>query len=159
MFNILFVCMGNICRSPTAEGFFLSRLEQSRLDIGTDSAGTHDYHIGYPPDERAVLEASTFGVDISALRARKLVTADFTRFDLILGMDRNNLRLINQMRPADATARTALMMDYAPELGIPEVPDPYYGAQEDFGLMCKLLNVATANLLAQLEADMGQGDG
>lgn len=151
--------MGNICRSPTAEGFFLHKLKQTGLQISTDSAGTHEYHIGHSPDERAIYEASTFGVDISALRARKLVAADFTRFDLILGMDRNNLRLINQVRPADATAETGLMMDYAPELGIPEVPDPYYGSQEDFGLMCKLLNVATAKLLAQLESDLGQGNG
>ena len=151
--------MGNICRSPTAEGFFLHKLAQSKLDINTDSAGTHEYHIGYPPDERAIHESSMFGVDISALRARKLVPADFTRFDLILGMDRNNLRMINQMRPAGATAKIGLMMDYAPELGIPEVPDPYYGSQEDFSLMCKLLNVATANLLAQLEATVETGNG
>lgn len=154
MFNILFVCMGNICRSPTAEGFLRSKLERSGLRITADSAGTHDYHIGHPPDERAVREALTFGVDLSGLRARKLVPADFTRFDLILGMDRNNLRLIHQMRPVAATASTGLMMDYAPELGFAEVPDPYYGAQEDFSLMCRLLDVATANLLARLERGM-----
>jgi protein-tyrosine phosphatase len=154
MYKILFVCMGNICRSPSAEGFFLHHLTNSRLRnvIETDSAGTHSYHIGHPPDTRAISEAKSFGVDISDLRARKVRITDFSDFDLILGMDHHNLGLIDNMKPMDSGAETGLMMEYDPEAGYEEVPDPYYGAQRDFRLMCELLDKATHKLLTRLEA-------
>ena len=146
--------MGNICRSPTAEGFFRHHLNNSKLknDIDTDSAGTHSYHIGHHPDSRAIAEANGFDVDISALRARKIQSVDFEQFDLILGMDHHNLSLIDELKPFNSHAETGLMMGYDPDAGFEEVPDPYYGTQRDFKLMCKLLEKATKNLLTQLEA-------
>jgi len=149
--------MGNICRSPSAEGFFSHHLAGSgiRDRVGTDSAGTHSYHLGYPPDSRAIAEAGRFGVDISSLRARKINNGDFERFDLILGMDDHNLSIIDAMRDEGARAQTGLMMDYAPTAGFEEVPDPYYGSQKDFTLMCELLDDATKNLLVHLEARLG----
>lgn len=145
--------MGNICRSPSAEGFFRHHLSGSSVQplIDTDSAGTHSYHLGYPPDSRAIAEAEGFGVDISQLRARKVTADDFGQFDLILGMDRHNLQILDQMQPAGARGQTGLMMDYASDTGYSEVPDPYYGGQSDFQLMCELLDKATANLLSHIE--------
>ena len=148
--------MGNICRSPSAEGFFSHHLSKSgiRDRVGTDSAGTHSYHLGYPPDSRAIAEAGRFGVDISALRARRIKDSDFEQFDLILGMDHHNLSIIDAMRPEKSRADTGLMMDYEPASGLEEVPDPYYGSQQDFKLMCDLLNEATRNLLVHLESKL-----
>jgi protein-tyrosine phosphatase len=145
--------MGNICRSPSAEGFLRQRLSESDLGphVGTDSAATHSYHIGRPPDSRAISEAEQFGVDISDLRARKIVPDDFRRFDLIISMDHHNEVLVRSMEPVDSNASCRLMMEYAPEPGLPEVPDPYYGSQSDFTYMCELLDQATRGLLADLE--------
>jgi protein-tyrosine phosphatase len=152
MYNILFICMGNICRSPAAEGFFKHHLQKSTIatQVATDSAATHAYHLGNPPDPRAVAEAGHFGVDISQLRARKITQADFAQFDLILGMDQHNLAMIEQMQPGRSRAQTGLMMDYAAQAGYEEVPDPYYGTQKDFTLMCELLDQATRNLTEKL---------
>ena len=156
-YKILFVCWGNICRSPSAEGFFRHHLLKSHITklTETDSAATHSYHLGYPPDPRAVSEAGNFGVDITQLRARKISPADFAEFDLILGMDQHNLALLEQMRPLDSRAETGLMMEYASESGFDEVPDPYYGSQKDFVLMCELLELATRNLVLRLESQLG----
>ncbi|NIM70472.1 MAG: low molecular weight phosphotyrosine protein phosphatase [Xanthomonadales bacterium] len=152
MKNILFVCMGNICRSPTAEGF----LRQQLLGIPeggeytVDSAGTHRYHLGCSPDPRAVEEAARFGVDISTLRARQVAPEDFQRFDLILAMDELNLSTLSRMAPASAGARLALLMDFAGMGAGQEVPDPYYGSRSDFVLMCELLDRATRAMLPLL---------
>jgi protein-tyrosine phosphatase len=148
--------MGNICRSPSAEGFFMHHLAHSKISglVGADSAATHSYHLGYPPDSRAIKEAQQFGVDIGHLRSRKVSRDDFSRFDLILGMDEHNLDILNQLQPDDSRAGTGLMMDYAPAAGYTEVPDPYYGSQEDFRLMCELLDQATRNLLVHLESEL-----
>jgi protein-tyrosine phosphatase len=156
MYNILFVCMGNICRSPSAEGFFCHHLKNSSIsaEVSTDSVGTHSYHIGHAPDSRAIKEAELFGVDISGLRARKISIEDFEHFDLILAMDRHNLSLIEQLKPSHSRAKLALMMEYAPTEGREEVPDPYYGSQADFTLMCNLLDLATRNLLHRLESEL-----
>lgn len=140
--------MGNICRSPSAEGFFrhhLSRLGKEN-DIEVDSAGTHGYHVGHAPDPRAIHEANRFGVDISSLRARRLAPSDFDAFELIIAMDELNLSMIEAMKPAGSPCRTALMMEWAPGRGYREVPDPYYGNQSDFTLMCALLDDATSKL-------------
>ncbi len=146
--------MGNICRSPSAEGFFRHHLDKSTIagQVRADSAGTHSYHLGCAPDPRAITEADRFGVDISHLRARKVQASDFEAFDLALAMDRHNLMLMEQMRPAQARADTGLMIDYVPGSGLDEVPDPYYGSQRDFRLMCELLDQATRNLVQQLES-------
>ncbi len=157
MINILFVCMGNICRSPSAEGFFAKALEQSvyRDRIAIDSAATHSYHVGHAPDPRAVDTASRFGVDIAHLRGRKVSTADFHDYDLIIAMDRNNFTNLQDIQPAGSTASLEMMMNYHPNSHPKEVPDPYYGGSEDFVYMCELLDLATAGLLKDVEQRFG----
>ena len=144
--------MGNICRSPSAEGFFRLHLERSGLAerFQVDSAGTHGYHVGHPPDERAIVEAAKFGVDIGHLRARRVRAADFSDFDHIVAMDQHNLGVLQRMQSGPSRAALSLMMDHAREPGPREVPDPYYGAQSGFTLMCELLDDATAGLLEKL---------
>jgi protein-tyrosine phosphatase len=150
--------MGNICRSPSAEGFFRWQLARAGLleTFEVDSAGTHSYHIGHPPDDRAIREAATFGVDIAGLRARKIAVQDFERFDHIIGMDRHNLGILQRLAPPAPRASLSLMMQYAPESAFDEVPDPYYGSQRDFSLMCQLLEDATAGLLEALTGGTGR---
>jgi protein-tyrosine phosphatase len=145
--------MGNICRSPTAEGFFRHHLAHSGLagQITTDSAGTHSYNLGCTPDPRAISAAAAFGVDISGLRARQVEARDFEAFHLLLAMDHVNLEGIARIRPAGAAGRLQLMMDFDPAAGTEVVPDPYYGQQGDFERMCTLLDGATRKLVAHLE--------
>lgn len=156
MNKILFVCMGNICRSPSAEGFFSRVLESSRLAglVSVDSAGTHGYHVGQAPDDRATDTAKQFGVDISKLRARKVDPIDFEHFDLIVAMDRDNLANLRAIQPADSKARLKLMMDYHPDRYPGEVPDPYYGGMSGFSYMCQLLDAATRGLLQEVEGQL-----
>ena len=153
MINILFVCMGNICRSPSAEGLFARALEQSkhRELVSIDSAGTHSYHIGHAPDNRAVTTAAEFGVDIANLRARKVNASDFHRFDMIIAMDHSNYADLQSIQPPDASASLEMMMKFHPEASPGEVPDPYYGGMEGFTYMCELLEAAAAGLLAEVE--------
>ena len=148
--------MGNICRSPSAEGFFSRALEQSPIagQVTVDSAGTHGYHVGQSPDDRAVDVARQFGVDISRLRSRKVTLEDFDRFDLIVAMDRDNLADLRAMQPDDSNARLVLMMDYHPDRYPGEVPDPYYGGMEGFRYMCQLLDAATRGLLEEVEGHL-----
>jgi protein-tyrosine phosphatase len=145
--------MGNICRSPSAEGFFAAALDQSPFKelVSIDSAGTHSYHIGHSPDPRAVETAAKFGVDIAHLRARKVRTADFHDFDLIIAMDRSNLEDLRYQQPPESKAHLTMMMTYHPEQHPNEVPDPYYGGIDGFTYMCKLLESATAGLLNDVE--------
>lgn len=145
--------MGNICRSPSAEGFFARALKESALaeHASVDSAGTHGYHVGQPPDSRAVETALRFGVDISRLRARKVSADDFDRFDLIVAMDHDNLADLKARQPAGSKARLVAMMDYHPERRPDEVPDPYYGGMSGFSYMCELLDAATRGLLEEVE--------
>jgi protein-tyrosine phosphatase len=152
--SLLFVCMGNICRSPTAEGvmrFVLAR-EAPSLALRLDSAGTHSYHLGAAPDPRSQAAARERGIDISALRARRLQAADFHAFDRILVMDQRNLTDARAMAPAGAAARLQLLLDYAPELGVREVPDPYYGKADDFERVLDLSLAAAHGLLRHLQA-------
>ncbi len=153
--RVLFVCMGNICRSPTAEGVMRKVLmdRAPELEIEFDSAGTHSYHVGQPPDRRAQVAASARGVDLSPIRARRVEPADFTRFDLILAMDTDNLAELEAVRPADATARLALLMEFAPGLGRAEVPDPYYGGTNGFEQVLDLVEEAALGLLEALRAE------
>ena len=141
--------MGNICRSPSAEGFFRMHAERAGLisSLAIDSAGTHSYHIGHPPDHRAIAEAANFGVDISTLRARKVEPTDFQRFDHIIAMDHDNLRILERAAPSGSAAHLSLMMDFGDARNVTEVPDPYYGTRRDFVYMCELLDQATAGLL------------
>jgi len=161
MFNILFICMGNICRSPAAEGFFARQLQDSRFkeQISIDSAATHSYHIGSAPDPRAIQTGAQYDVHISPLRVRKVTTADFSDFDLIIAMDHNNVADLQAIQPIGATAEIKLMMEYHPEYNAQgqsdEVPDPYYGDIDGFIYMYDLLELATAGLLKSVEGRLG----
>ena len=150
--KILFVCLGNICRSPTAEGVLrqLAATEAPELQIEVDSAGTADYHVGAPPDSRSQKAALHRQVDLGGLRARQLCRADFVRFDLILAMDSANLRDIEAMRPPQARARSQLFMDFAPECALAEVPDPYYGDSSAFERVLDLSVAASRGLIRSL---------
>lgn len=152
--RILFVCMGNICRSPSAEGVFaaLLRKEASELSIELDSAGTHDYHVGEPPDRRAIAAARRRGIDLSSLRARTVAASDFSDFDLILAMDDDNLQTLQSQagKLAAHKAQIRLMMEYAPDAGHRAVPDPYYGDAAGFEEVLDLLETAAAGLLREL---------
>jgi protein-tyrosine phosphatase len=152
MMRILFVCMGNICRSPTAEGVFRSLVlaEAPDLEIFIDSAGTHDYHRGQPPDERAQAAALARGVDLGTLRARQVESADFETFDLIIAMDEANLSALNRRCPPPLRERLRLFMEYAPARSVREVPDPYYGGPNGFEHVLDLVEDASRGLLESL---------
>lgn len=124
--KILFVCSGNICRSPTAEGIFKKRIADAGLDIICDSAGTNGYHVGDPPDHRAVAVGMERGIDISHLQSRRVDEDDFYNFDIIYAMDGGHLSQLNAIKPSDATAR---VIPYAEGI---DVPDPWYGDKENF---------------------------
>ena len=149
--------MGNICRSPSAEGFFARALQDSvhRDLISIDSAGTHSYHVGHGPDSRAVETAANFDVDIAHLRARKVKLDDFHHYDLIIAMDRDNLTDLRAIQPADSKASVKMMMSYHPDGYPQDVPDPYYGGMDGFKYMCELLESATAGLLREVEGRLG----
>jgi protein-tyrosine phosphatase len=151
MTRILFVCLGNICRSPSAEGVFASRLQQSALaqQVQIDSAGTGGYHTGEPPDRRATAAALKRGYDLRAQRARAVADEDFSRFDLILAMDQSNLDNLRARAPTNAKAQLGLFMAFAP--GWPaEVPDPYYGGDDGFEQVLDMLEAASTGLLEHL---------
>ncbi|HZH26807.1 MAG TPA: low molecular weight protein-tyrosine-phosphatase [Azospirillaceae bacterium] len=134
MFGVLFVCTGNICRSPTAEGVFRVLAAESGLGalVGTGSAGTHDYHVGEPPDPRSQAVAARHGIDISGQRARLLAASDFSRHELLVAMDRGHEAVLRRRCPPDRADRIRLFMDYLPGEGLRDVPDPYYGKAADF---------------------------
>jgi protein-tyrosine phosphatase len=154
--RLLFVCMGNICRSPTAEGVMRSLLREQGLEerIEVDSAGTGGWHVGDPPDERATEAAAARGIALAG-SARTLTPADFGDFDLILVADRRNLRDVQALAPADATARVHLLREFDPESeGAPDldVPDPYYGGAGGFERVLDLVEAACRGLLEELRA-------
>jgi protein-tyrosine phosphatase len=130
--SVLFVCLGNICRSPLAEAAFRREAEQLGLDVEIDSAGTGDWHIGYPPDPRAASLARRNGIDISHLKARQVTSEDFLRFDHIVALDANNLRDLERLRPPGAKARLSLLLDHVEGRAGEAVTDPYYGDAAQF---------------------------
>ena len=150
--GVIFVCMGNICRSPTAEAVFRSYAENAGLagHILIDSAGTHDYHIGEPPDLRAQQAAGQRGYDMSDLRGRQVEEGDFRRFDYVLAMDKNNLSILQHMRPPDGKAQIRLFLDYARYHAGFEVPDPYYGGTEGFERVLDMVEDASEGLLQHI---------
>lgn len=151
--GVLFVCMGNICRSPTAEGVFNKLLEKNDLSdhFLVDSAGTTDYHQGGAPDRRAQAAARLRGVDLSSLRARQIKVDDLSRFDYVLAMDANNLERIRSLQTrAQATAQVQLLLDYARHADTPEVPDPYFGGSGGFEHVLDLIEDACQGLLDQI---------
>jgi low molecular weight protein-tyrosine phosphatase len=150
--RILFVCMGNICRSPSAEGVFRNLLaaRAPQLTVEIDSAGTHDYHVGEPPDDRAIAAARRRGIDLSSLRARTVQTGDFDYYDLILAMDEQNLRELRRRAPAARHERIRLMMEFVPSSPVRAVPDPYYGGPQGFEQVLDLLEEAAEGLLREM---------
>jgi len=152
MVNVLFVCLGNICRSPTAEGVFRALVEREGYAgrIACDSAGTGAWHIGNPPDGRATETAARRGVDLSGLRARQATPADFERFDYVVAMDRSNADNLRRLASRGFEDRVRLMMSFAPELAIDEVPDPYYGAGDGFERVLDMIEAASGGLLAEI---------
>ncbi|MGH8284993.1 MAG: low molecular weight protein-tyrosine-phosphatase [Steroidobacteraceae bacterium] len=152
--KVLFVCLGNICRSPTAEAVFRTVLARAapELSIEVDSAGTGDYHVGEPPDLRAQAAARRRGYDMSALRARLIEASDFERFDLILAMDRANLADLQRRAPAPFRPRVRLLLEFVSDLDETEVPDPYYGGATGFEQVLDLVEAAAHGLIAHLRA-------
>jgi protein-tyrosine phosphatase len=151
--KVLFVCTGNICRSPIAEGVFRRLVERERLSsqITIDSAGTHGYQLGEPPDSRAIRAASLRGYDLSSQRARLFDLDDFRRFEWVVAMDSQNLRFLESLRPADHRGHLGLFLDFAPEVGFIDVPDPYGGKTEDFEHVLDLVERGAAPLLAAIQ--------
>ncbi|WP_043758201.1 low molecular weight protein-tyrosine-phosphatase [Imhoffiella purpurea] len=150
--KVLFVCMGNICRSPTAHGVFRKLVVDAGLSrlIEIDSAGTHAYHLGETPDRRARETALTRGIDIGDLRARRAIAEDFHRFDYILAMDRDNYECLAEICPAGMEPKLRLFLDFAPDLSVREVPDPYYGGQRGFERVFDMVELAAQGLLADV---------
>ena len=147
--KVLFVCMGNICRSPTAEGVFASLVARDGLQeiIHIDSAGTHAYHVGEPPDTRAQSAALNRGVDLSEQRARRVSVQDFTEFDYVVAMDQSNFDALEALRPTDARAILRRLLDYAPHVNEQDVPDPYYGGPSGFERVLDLIEMGARALL------------
>lgn len=150
--RVLFVCMGNICRSPTAHGVFRHLVEEAGLAhrIEIDSAGTHAYHLGEPPDDRARKTALSRGIDIGDLRARRAAPEDFQAFDYVLAMDQDNYHSLSRICPAGMERKLLLFMDYAPEYRVREVPDPYYGGQRGFDQVLDMVEAAARGLLDEI---------
>lgn len=150
--SVLFVCMGNICRSPTAEAVFRHYVEKAGLDdhIHIDSAGTHDYHIGDVPDVRTQRAAKQRGYDMSNLRGRQVEAADFARFDYVLAMDQTNLEILKRLRPSDTKSHLGLFLDFAQHHTEREVPDPYYGGAQGFERVLDMVEDAADGLLKRL---------
>jgi protein-tyrosine phosphatase len=153
--KILFVCLGNICRSPTAEVVFrqIVAREAPDLSIEIDSAGTAAYHVGSPPDTRTREAALRRGYDMSRLRARVVESQDFARFDLILAMDRQNLEALRRRAPAAVLDRIRLFLEFAPDADAAEVPDPYYGSANGFEEVLDLVEAAARGLLQHVRSE------
>ena len=153
MVKVLFVCLGNICRSPTAEGAFTHLVQQQGLSdrIEIDSAGTADFHVGIQPDGRAQSEAKSRGIDISHLRGRQAVMADFEHFDYVLAMDSANFRDLQSICPSGQDHKLKMFLDYAPNVGLRDVPDPYY--EGGFDSVYDMLEEAASGLLEEIKAD------
>ena len=150
--RVLFVCMGNICRSPTAEGVFRTLLEKHapELEVHIDSAGTHAYHVGQPPDPRACRAAERRGIDLTTQRARQVAPDDFEFFELVLAMDELNAAALRERAPPEYHERIRLFLEFAPNAGRTDVPDPYYGGSVGFEYVLDLVEQASLGLIDHL---------
>lgn len=151
--SVLFVCLGNICRSPLAEAALRAEAEQAGLEIEVDSAGTGDWHLGYPPDPRAAAVAAKHGIDISELRARLVTAADFDRFDHVVALDAKNLADLLAMQPAGSKATLSLLLDHVPGREGEAVADPYYGEESGFDVTWAEVTEGARGLLRMIAAD------
>ncbi len=151
--KVLFVCLGNICRSPTAEGVFQKLVDDSGLSkrIEIDSAGTANWHQGRAPDPRTVAAAKRRNIDLSVLRARAVKASDFHEFDYVLAMDKNNLADLQDLKPADYTGHLGLFLAFGHQTQYLEVPDPYHGGSDGFELVLDLVEDAAAGLLESIQ--------
>lgn len=158
-YRVLLVCMGNICRSPTAEGVVRSYIKNNGLGdvVEVDSAGTHGYHVGEAPDSRTQRAAMVRGYNLSQLRARKVARQDLDYFDLILAMDKSNLDNLRRMSPPEMHDRIRLFMDYARNFDDDEVPDPYYGLGHGFDLVLDMVEDAAQGLVDDLKKKLRAG--
>jgi len=152
---VLFVCLGNICRSPLAEAAFRARAAEAGLEIGADSAGTGGWHIGEPPDRRAQRTALRHGIDISRYRGRQIESADFRRFSHIFALDLDNLAALHRIRPIDAPAKVGLLLDMVDGMEGQAVADPYYGADEGFEATWDQVDAAARALVERLRRERG----
>lgn len=156
MVKVLFVCLGNICRSPTADAVFRKIVEDAGLDtsIQVDSAGTGSWHVGEPPDRRASAAAAQRGYDLSRLRARAVCVEDFYHFDHILAMDENNMLDLADRCPADHRHKVRLFLEFAPQHQEVNVPDPYYGGDDGFDHVLDLVEAASDGLLTHIQQSL-----
>jgi len=152
MIRVLFVCLGNICRSPTAEGVFRDLVSREGLPdhIKIDSCGTSDWHIGGKPDDRARAEAKTRGISLENLRARQIAPDDFKTFDYVIGMDDQNIETLSAQCPKEYIDKVHLFLSFAPALNAREVPDPYYGGPDGFRDVFDMIGAASEGLLADI---------
>jgi protein-tyrosine phosphatase len=152
MVKVLFVCMGNICRSPTAHGVFRDLVEKEQLPhmVSIDSAGTHAYHVGNAPDKRAQATALERGVDLSDLSARRVTPEDFDEFEYVLAMDQDNYMALSEICPVQHIDKIHMFMDFAPHMRTREVPDPYYGGPAGFDRVFDLVEAASLGLLEEI---------
>lgn len=148
--RVLFVCTGNICRSPTAEAVFRHFATNAGLNAEADSAGTRGFHFGARPDARAIRAAAVRGIDLGDQRARKVAKSDFDSFDLIVALDRGHLRRLERWRPRRARADLRLLMEFVPDRRLLDVPDPYYGGDDDFDHALDLIEAGVRGLIAHI---------
>jgi len=150
--KVLFVCLGNICRSPTAEGVFRAKVADAGLAdaIAVDSAGTSDWHIGEPPDARGQEAAARRGYDLSAQRARQVSPGDFDAFDYVIAMDQSNVAKLSALAPAGTSVKIKMFLAFAPEVASREVPDPYYGGPDGFDDVLDMIEAASLGLLEDI---------
>ena len=152
MVKVLFVCFGNICRSPMAQGALTRLLEREGLleQVEVSSAGTHTYHLSSSPDERARRAMQRRGIDIGGISAKRLAPDDFQRFDYLIAMDRDNFRFLQEQCPEELRGKLSMLMDYAPHFHAAEVPDPYYGPEIWFDRVLDMIDAAAEGLLSEL---------